>query len=141
MFYARNFTLNKIIFLVQKSSFLNVICQRVDQGRQAILRQVVCLAAQKASRLPDFCNADAFTKRSIAFVLFIMPNLAQKYTQGEAADYIVEVMPSSMREAGKRVQHNCIANGTYHDLMNLTDQSLRGRGLRDAEADVLASQR
>ena len=40
-----------------------------------------CLAAQKASRLPDNCISDAFTKRAIAFVLFIMPNLAQKYTQ------------------------------------------------------------
>ena len=40
-----------------------------------------CLAAQKASKLPDSCNADAFTKRAIAFVLFIMPNLylAHKY--------------------------------------------------------------
>ena len=40
-----------------------------------------CLAAQKVSRLPDHCNSDAFTKRAIAFVLFIMPNLTQKYTQ------------------------------------------------------------
>ena len=78
-----------------------------------------CLAAQKASRLPDHCNADAFTKRAIAFVLFIMPNLAQKYTQRDAADYIVEMMPPSMREAGKRIQHDCIADGTYLDLMNL----------------------
>ena len=37
-----------------------------------------CLAAQKASRLPDHCNADAFTKRAMAFVLSIMPNLAQR---------------------------------------------------------------
>ena len=28
------------------------------------------------------------------------------------------MMPPSMREAGKRVQHDCMADGTYLDLMN-----------------------
>ena len=48
-----------------------------------------------------------------------MPNLVQKYTQEDAANYIVEMMPPSLREAGKRVTYNCKANGTYTDLMKL----------------------
>ena len=78
-----------------------------------------CLGIQKANRLSDGCAADAFSKRAIAFVLHLMPNLAQKYTQEDAADYIVEMMPPSLREAGKRVTYNCKQNGTYLDLMKL----------------------
>ena len=47
-----------------------------------------CLAVQKANRLSDGCPSDAFSKRAVAFVLHLMPNLAQKYTQEDAADYI-----------------------------------------------------
>ena len=78
-----------------------------------------CLGIQKANRLSDGCTADAFSKRAIAFVLHLMPNLAQKYTQEDAADYIVELMPPSLREAGKRVTYNCKQDGTYLDLMKL----------------------
>jgi hypothetical protein len=39
-----------------------------------------CLGIQKSNRLSDGCAADAFSKRAIAFVLHLMPNLAQKYT-------------------------------------------------------------
>ena len=48
-----------------------------------------CLAVQKGHRLPDDCPSDAFSKRAVAFVLHLMPNLAQTYTQEDAADYIV----------------------------------------------------
>ena len=64
-----------------------------------------CLGVQKANRLPDGCPSDAFSRRAVASVLHLMPNLAQKCTQEDAADYIVDMMPPSLREAGKRVTY------------------------------------
>ena len=39
--------------------------------------------------------------------------------QDDAANYIVEMMPPSLREAGNRVTYNCKIDGTYTDLMKL----------------------
>ena len=99
-----------------------ILDERINAGERTKADKLYydkCLSAQKASRLHDNCNSDVYAKRAIAFVLNIMPNLAQKFTQEDAAEYIVEMMPPNLREAGKRVTYNCKLDGTFTDLMNL----------------------
>ena len=78
-----------------------------------------CLNAQLANRLPGGAPAAEFTRRAMAYVLYIMPNLAQKYTLPDAADYILDLMPKTLHEAGRRVKAECKAAGNLHDLQNL----------------------
>lgn len=77
------------------------------------------LNAQLANRLSGGAPAAEFTKRAMAYVLYIMPNLAQKYTLPDAADYILDLMPKTLHEADRRVKADCKAAGSLHDLQNL----------------------
>eukprot|EP00966_Prymnesium_polylepis_P017943 414075-Prymnesium_polylepis.1 len=44
-----------------------------------------------------------------------MPNLAQKYEPGDAAEYILKLMPNELYEAGQRVKFSARVDGRYHD--------------------------
>ena len=75
---------------------------------------------QRSNRLPNGCKKDDFLRKAHAWVHKIRPNLAQGYTDFDAADFIVDMMPARLASDARRIKAECIANGTFTDLMHLT---------------------
>ena len=74
-------------------------------------------AAQRAHKLPDGCAPEEFAKRALAFITKINPNLAQQYDAEDAADYVVNLMPAGLREAGRRTKTELKQSGQWGNLM------------------------
>ena len=74
---------------------------------------------QRSSRLSDGCRSEDFMKKTFAFIYRIRPHLAQAYTDMDAADYVVDLMPKRLAADARRVRDNCIRDGTFTDLMHL----------------------
>ena len=55
-------------------------------------------AMQLAHHLPDGCSADDYATKATAFNTNILPNLAQPYSDADAAYYLINLMPKSLRE-------------------------------------------
>ena len=49
---------------------------------------------QKQNRLPDHCPASAYQKKALAFLVNINPYLAQPYAARDAAEYLMDLVPS-----------------------------------------------
>ena len=49
---------------------------------------------QKQNRLPDHCPAAAYQKKALAFLVNINPYLAQPYEARDAAEYLMDLVPS-----------------------------------------------
>ena len=70
---------------------------------------------QLRHHLPDGCSAEEYSKKATAFVDKIMPNLAQKYDPEDAGDYIIDLMPKSLRESGRRIREGLVRTGKLTD--------------------------
>ena len=75
---------------------------------------------QRSSRLSDGCKAEDFTRKAYAFIYRIRPHLAQAYSDLDAAEYIVDLMPKRLASDARRIKDNCVRDGSFTDLMHLT---------------------
>ena len=68
-------------------------------------------------KLPDGCSADEFTKRAGTWIVHIEPNLARRYDPVDAADFIIDLLPSGLAESGRRIKKDMTRDGNFTDLM------------------------
>ena len=76
---------------------------------------------QKKNRLPDSCTAKQFMTKAHAWVYKIRPNLQQKYSDEDAAEYIMDLMPYKHGTDARRVRGELKADGTFLNLPHLCD--------------------
>ena len=74
---------------------------------------------QLASPLADGCLASEYTKRALAFLVHIRPFLAQSYDDDDTTQYIIRLMPKSLREGGRRIEADLIREGKHHEFMTV----------------------
>ena len=74
---------------------------------------------QRSSRLPDGCKSDDFMRRAYAWIYRIRPHLAQAYTDEDAAEYLLELMPKRLAADARRIKGECQRDGTFLNLMHL----------------------
>ena len=53
----------------------------------------------------------------MAFLIHIRPFLAQGYDDDDTSQYIINLMPKALRESGRRIKTELIAEGHYRDHM------------------------
>ena len=70
---------------------------------------------QRATHLPDGCPAADYHKKALSFIVHINPNLAQPYDSDDTTQYIINLMPKGMRDAGRLVKHELTLEGKLHD--------------------------
>ena len=73
------------------------------------------LEFQQKHHLSNGATADEYSKKARAFHLKINPNLAQPYTGEDISEYIIDLMPSDLRESGRRLTAQMKRDGTYLD--------------------------
>ena len=56
---------------------------------------------QKQQRLPDHCSVQEFQKKALSFIVHINPYLAQPYSNQDAAEYVVDLMPECLDTDGR----------------------------------------
>ena len=56
---------------------------------------------QKQRRLPNHCSVQEFQKRALNFIVHINPYLAQPYSNQDAAEYVVDLMPECLDTDGR----------------------------------------
>ena len=78
---------------------------------------------QRAHQLPNGCPATGFIAKAHAFILWIMPNLAQPYTPVGAVEYILELLPRSLKADARRLQRELEAEGRHGDLYYVTEKA------------------
>lgn len=74
---------------------------------------------QRSSRLPDGCSSEEFMKKAFAWIYRIRPHLAQAYSDQDAAEYLVDLMPKRLAADARRIRGDCIRDGTFLNLMFL----------------------
>jgi hypothetical protein len=74
---------------------------------------------QRASPLADGATAEEYSKRALAWFVHIRPNLAQSYDDDDTAAYLISLMPKALREGGRRIKREMIADGTIHDFTHV----------------------
>ena len=92
---------------------------------------------QRQSLLPNGCTAEEYDKKALAFILNIKPNLAQGYSEADATQYLIDLMPKELREGGRRIKAALHAEGKYLDHMHVVRQC---RGLVREEQKTAAPQ-
>ena len=80
------------------------------------------LEFQEKNPLQNGATQAEYLKRASAFTQHIMPNLAQKFTLPDAAEYVIDLMPPELYEAGRRVRFDARAEGRLLDLQYLIRQ-------------------
>ena len=66
--------------------------------------------------------ATEYLKRTIAFTEHINPNLAQPYVGEQISEYLVDLMPKSLRESGRRITSELKRDGQYLDFDAVVEQ-------------------
>ena len=77
------------------------------------------LAFQESHRLTNGSPASEYQRRAFAFIQHIMPNLPQKYEPEDASEYLLNLMPPDLYEAGERLKFAARLAGRWHDLQYL----------------------
>ena len=77
---------------------------------------------QIKNRLPDGCKAKDFTSKAHAWIHKIRPNLQQPYTDEDAAEYIIDMMPKALGADARRIKSELMAAGTFLNHAHLIDQ-------------------
>ena len=72
---------------------------------------------QRSSILPDGCTAADYSKKALAFLIHILPNLPQSYDKDDTTTYLVNLMPKTLREGGRRIKNELKAEKREHDFM------------------------
>ena len=74
---------------------------------------------QRANHLADGCLASDYSKKALAFLMRIKPNLAQSYDKDDTSQYLIGLMPKSLKQAGRQIKYELMAEGKYHDHMHV----------------------
>ena len=74
---------------------------------------------QRASPLADGSPATDYSKRALAFLIHIRPHLPQSYDDDDTAQYLIRLMPKSLREGGRRITRELTDEGRLHDFMHV----------------------
>ena len=72
---------------------------------------------QRSSQLPDGAPAADYAKKALAFLVHIRPFLAQSYDDDDTTQYLIALMPKTLREGGRRIKQQLLAEGKYRDHM------------------------
>ena len=98
---------------------------RVSPRAQHVRARVQCVRGSTALRqlvqltqlLADGCSASDYSKKALAFLVNINPNLPQPYESKDVATYLIQLMPKSLRESGRLIKTELIAAGRLEDHM------------------------
>ena len=84
-------------------------------------REFYCAAEQlqRSSRLADGCKAEDFMAKAFAWIYRIRPHLAQAYTDQDAAEFLVDMVPKRLASDARRIRSECIREGTFLNLMHV----------------------
>ena len=74
---------------------------------------------QKKTALSDGCRANEFMLKAYAWIYKIRPHLAQKYSDADAAEYIVHLMPKRLGPDARRIRDEMKKDGSIGNLMKL----------------------
>ena len=74
---------------------------------------------QRASTLPDGCQATEYSKKAMAFLVKIKPFLPQSYDDDDTSQYLISLMPKVLRGDGRRIKAELVQAGRYHDHMHV----------------------
>ena len=77
---------------------------------------------QAKNRLSDGCKASDFKKKADAWIHRIRPNLQQPYSDLDAAEFIVDMLPKKLATDGRRIKENLKKAGTFEQLPHLVEQ-------------------
>ena len=72
---------------------------------------------QRQTHLPDGVAADEYGKKALAFLIHIRPNLSQTYDDEDTSEYLIWLMPKSLRSDGRRITTELKNEGKYTDHM------------------------
>ena len=67
------------------------------------------LGVQQKTHLADGAPAEEYAKRARAFIKYINPHLPQPYVGGDISEYLIEMMPTCLRESGRRAPIQWVA--------------------------------
>ena len=74
---------------------------------------------QRSSKLANGCLSADYSKKALAFLIHIKPNLPQSYDDDDTTQYLVNLMPEALKEGGRRIKNELRAEGKYHDFMHV----------------------
>ena len=74
---------------------------------------------QKRTSLADGCRANEFMLKAYAWIYKIRPHLAQPYSDADAAEYIVQLMPKRLGPDARRIKEEMKRAGSLSNLMQL----------------------
>ena len=74
---------------------------------------------QKKTSLADGCRANEFMLKAYSWIYKIRPHLAQKYSDADAAEYIVQLMPKRLGPDARRIRDDMKKDGSLGNLMKL----------------------
>ena len=95
---------------------LDPMDQRTDADKQYYR---VAERLQTEKPLADGCAAVEYESKASSFIVHIRPHLPQPLTDVEASDYVVKLMPPSLRESGRRIRSEMIMAGSFADTMHV----------------------
>ena len=61
--------------------------------------------------------ADEYGRKALAFLIHIKPNLSQSYNDDDTSEYLIWLMPKSLRADGRRITTELKQQGRYTDHM------------------------
>ena len=77
-------------------------------------------ALQLSHPLKPGCSGEEYSKRAGTWIHRIMPNLGRPCPPGDASDYVLQLMPANLREAGRRIKSDLKREGSWLNLAAVT---------------------
>ena len=74
---------------------------------------------QRSAKLANGCLSADYSKKALAFLIHIKPNLPQSYDDDDTTQYLINLMPEALKEGGRRIKNELRAEGKYHDFMHV----------------------
>lgn len=74
-------------------------------------------ALQRSKPLADGCSAGDYSKRAMAYLVHIKPNLPYTSSASDAAEYLVDLLPKCLKAMGKQLKYELKTEGRWEDLM------------------------
>ena len=99
-----------------------IVLQKLAGGKRTEMDKDFYRSAervQRASHLPDGCPAVEYSRKALAFLGHIRPNLAQSYNDDDTATYLIGLMPKTLRGEGRRIRSELEREGKIHDFMTV----------------------
>ena len=76
----------------------------------------LAMKLQKEHPLPTGASGEDYWKRASTFIAKIKPNLERTMPDVKASDYVKDLMPHALRQAGRQIKDKMESEGTYLDL-------------------------